>query len=74
MQMESLLICERYMFRGAKAKLSGGESLAFGVQKTVFCEVKHICFAFERGVKGELKGSERDKRGAKRNVKSGMAV
>ena len=33
------------MFRGAKAKLSGGESLAFGVQKTVFCEVKHISFA-----------------------------
>ena len=51
------------MFRGAKAKLSGGESLAFGVQKTVFCEVKHICFAFERGVKGEVEvKSEKEKK------------
>ena len=56
MQMECPLICERYMFRVAKAKLSGGESLAFRVQKTVFWKVKDIYFAFEGGVKGELKG------------------
>ena len=43
------------MFRGAKDGLSGGESLAFAVQKTVFWKVKHICFA----VKGEWKGSGR---------------
>ena len=47
MLMEYTLICERYTFRGAKDKLSGGESLAFGLQKTVFCKAKDICFAFK---------------------------
>ena len=29
----------------SRAKLAGGESLTFGMQKTVFCDPKHISFA-----------------------------
>ena len=64
MQMECTFTSETYMFRVVKAKLSGCERRSFGLQKLSFRNLKHICLGSEGGVKGELKGSERDERGA----------
>ena len=41
----TLVTSERYMFHPPKAKLSPSKKPCFGVQKTVFCNPKHICFA-----------------------------
>lgn len=35
-------MCERYMFRGVKAKLSEGERRSFRGRKMVFWSLKHI--------------------------------
>ena len=61
------------MFRVAKDRLSGGKSLAFAVQKTVFWEAKHICLGNKGGVKGEWKGSGGDDRGLMGSVKTKIA-